>query len=79
MKTKQFQTTLKCSGCVASLEPFLEAAPEIKSWEVDLESENKVLTVRGEDLNSKFVLSLLEKAGFQGNEIKKGIFKKVFG
>jgi len=79
MKEKRFTTTLRCGGCTAKITPLMEAEPSIEEWSVDLESEGKVLTVRGNDVKSDRVLELLKEAGFEGKEMKHGIFKKVFG
>ncbi|SFF13480.1 Heavy-metal-associated domain-containing protein [Thermoflexibacter ruber] len=54
-------------GCVAQVTPFLNAATNIQSWEVDIQHPEKVLTVKG-DIDKKQLIQLIEKAGFKARE-----------
>ena len=78
MATKKFKTNLKCGGCKATVMPYLDAEPSISSWEVDLDSSDKVLTVTGDKVDSQRIVELFRTAGFEAKEIK-GFLKKVFG
>lgn len=64
MNTLTFKTNLKCSGCVAGVKPNLDALSEIKSWNVDLTSEDKLLIVEG-DINASEIQKAFEQAGYQ--------------
>lgn len=69
MKTYQFNTTLKCEGCVAKIKPFLDGDDKIKNWNVDLSKSPKVLSVESESISAEEVKDLLAKAGYKGEEI----------
>jgi len=59
-----FKTSLKCNGCVQSITPSLNNIPEIKSWKVDLDSENRLLEVEALlDVSDK-VIENVKKAGY---------------
>ena len=69
MKDTKFKTTIKCSGCVDTVTPFLNEAVGAGNWEVDLNSPMKVLTVRG-DIDKSKVTKAMEKAGYRAEEQK---------
>ncbi|PKP29629.1 MAG: hypothetical protein CVU00_14735 [Bacteroidetes bacterium HGW-Bacteroidetes-17] len=65
MKTYTFKTSLKCSGCVSSLMPFMNELKGVQKWDLDLASEKKILTVKAEDfLEVKDIISTVAKAGY---------------
>ncbi|RAW02063.1 heavy-metal-associated domain-containing protein [Pseudochryseolinea flava] len=64
METTKFKTNIKCSGCVATVTPFLNEALGEDKWEVDYNNPSKVLTVVGEKDNAK-VIQAVEKAGYK--------------
>lgn len=68
METIKFKTTIKCSGCVAKVTPFLNEALGEDNWEVDYSNPSKILTVVGEQDKTKIVQAV-EKAGFKADEI----------
>ena len=70
----KFSTTLHCQGCLQRLKPYLENEPSISKWEMDLKSEDKILTVEGSIPTSK-VISILEEAGFKGEIYKANPLK----
>ena len=45
MKIMKFKTNVKCQGCVDRIAELFTKNKEISSWEVDLTSDDKVLTV----------------------------------
>lgn len=59
-----FRTTLKCQGCVAKVQPYLDSLTGIESWEVDLESQERRLIVRG-NVDPKAVQEKVEEAGYK--------------
>ncbi|GAB4195021.1 MAG: hypothetical protein OHK0057_16940 [Thermoflexibacter sp.] len=63
----KLKTNIKCMGCIAQVTPFLNAATNIQSWEVDIQHPEKVLTVKG-DIDKKQLIQLIEKAGFKAQE-----------
>jgi copper chaperone len=68
METTKFKTTIKCSGCVSKVTPFLNEALGEHNWEVDYYNPAKVLTVVGEKDNIK-VIKAVEKAGYKAETI----------
>jgi copper chaperone CopZ len=68
METKQFKTTIKCSGCVAKATPFLNEAVGEDNWEVDYNNPSKILTVVGE-INTARIIEAVEKAGYRAEMV----------
>jgi copper chaperone len=68
MESLKFKTTIKCSGCVAKVTPFLNDALGEDNWEVDYNNPQKVLTVVGED-DKKKVIEAIEKAGYKAEAL----------
>ena len=64
MKTQKFKTNINCSNCLAKVTPLLNAEPKINSWSVDLESEDRILTLESEDITPEEVFKTVIKAGF---------------
>ena len=63
METIKFKTNIKCGGCIAAVTPFLTAENGIDKWEVDLQSENRVLSVEtGKSAGE--VVEVIKKAGY---------------
>ena len=78
METLKYKTNMKCGGCVSSVAPYLDKEPNVEHWEVDLESGDKVLTVKGKGLSSDRIVSVVKEAGFEARP-SGGFFKKIFG
>lgn len=68
METTKFKTTIKCSGCVEKVTPFLNEALGEGNWEVDYNNPSKVLTVAGEKDKTK-VIQAVEKAGYKAETL----------
>jgi copper chaperone len=68
METIKFKTTIKCSGCVATATPFLDEALGKDNWKVDTNNPSKVLTVTGENDQTK-IIQAIEKAGFKAEAL----------
>jgi copper chaperone len=68
METIKFKTTIKCSGCVATVTPFLNEALGENNWQVDTNDPSKVLTVAGERDRAK-VIQAVQAAGYKAEEI----------
>ena len=64
-----FKTNIKCGGCVAKVKPFLDNLKEIKSWNVDLASVDRVLTVEGE-IKAETITRALAEAGYSAEKIQ---------
>lgn len=69
MQELKFKTTLKCGGCESNVKPGLDTISEIESWEVDLASADKILTVTAtEDVEAQ-VKAAFEAKGFVAERI----------
>lgn len=68
-KTFKFKTNLKCGGCVAKVKPGLDAAKEIVSWSVDLNSPDRVLTAELNSEDIQIVQNILSQAGYKADKI----------
>lgn len=68
MDTIKFKTTIKCSGCVAQVTPFLDEALGENNWKVDVNDPAKVLTVMGEK-DEKGVIDAVQKAGYKAEKL----------
>jgi copper chaperone CopZ len=62
--TRKFRSNLRCGSCVATLKPYLDRAPGVDSWEVDIASPHKTLTVAG-DAPTEAVKEAVSQAGYQ--------------
>ena len=60
----QFKTNLNCESCVAAVKPFLDGVPNIRDWEVDTATSDKILTVTGDSISLDSVTAAVAKAGF---------------
>ena len=45
MQTLRFKTDLKCAGCMYAIKPYMDALEGIESWDVDLDSKEKIVEV----------------------------------
>jgi copper chaperone len=71
METIKFKTNIKCSGCVATVTPFLNEALGENKWEVDYNNPSKILTVVG-DKDRETVIRAVEKAGYKAEDLLEG-------
>lgn len=70
MKILHFKTNINCSGCVATVRPFLDKEESINNWQVDTAGKDKMLRVSGPNLDPQRVKSLIERAGFKAEVIE---------
>jgi copper chaperone len=74
MKEAKYKTNINCNGCIATVTPFLEKLNNIQHWEVDIKDKEKILTVRGEELDKKAIEKAVAEAGFSIEPKKKKWF-----
>lgn len=65
MKKISYKSNINCSGCVAKVSPVLNDLKSIKTWEVNTEHPDKLLTIESEDEVTDEVKSALRKVGFK--------------
>ena len=68
MSELKFKTNINCGSCLAKVSPLLNAEGGIQNWEVDLESEDRILTVNTE-MQGEEVSKTVLKAGFVATEL----------
>ena len=73
MKKTVFKTNINCGTCVANVTPFLDRAESIESWEVDTTNKEKLLSVKGQNIDKSEVARLVEEAGYTIEEKKRGL------
>jgi copper chaperone CopZ len=71
MKTLQFKTNIKCSGCIATVTPFLNKVVGEKNWEVDISKPEKLLTIRPDSdvVTAIDVEAALKEAGYTSEAV----------
>ena len=60
-----FKTNINCGSCIRAVTPFLDQVNGIKSWEVDTNNPEKILTVNSEGASAEQVLAAVTEAGFE--------------
>lgn len=64
-KTLKFKTNINCSGCVATVTPFLKDAEGILDWNVDTDNREKILSVHANGISEAEVMQKVKQAGFK--------------
>lgn len=62
MSTLKFKTNLKCAGCMYAIKPYMDNLKGIKSWDVDLESKDKIVEVVTDTATPEEIKEAIEKA-----------------
>jgi copper chaperone len=66
MEMIKFRTTIKCSGCVATVTPVLDEKVGKGNWQVDIQSPEKFLTITpGEPVNVAQLAKAIESVGYK--------------
>ena len=69
MSEARFKTTIQCNGCLSKVTPKLNEILEEQSWSVDLESDDRILTVNDDNVSVDAVVSAVKSVGFQIEEL----------
>ena len=69
MKTIKFKSNIKCNGCIAAINDKMNELVGENKWQVDLNSEDRILTVENDDISAKDVSEELSKLGYLAEEI----------
>jgi copper chaperone CopZ len=70
MSTLKFKSNINCTGCLSKVTPVLNDEQAIEKWNVDLEHDDRILTVETDELNAEEVQQKVRKAGFQAELIE---------
>jgi copper chaperone CopZ len=77
MKTLKFKTNINCGGCIKTVTPFLNELNDIE-WKVDIADKRKVLEVKTNSVEANQVVEKVQKAGYEIELLKEGIWNKIF-
>lgn len=69
MEEIKFKTNIKCSGCLEKVGPHLNNTAGIESWDVDLHSAEKVLSVNVKDVSEIRLVNIVKEAGYNLEQI----------
>ncbi len=66
METLKFKTTIKCSGCLEKVTPYLNETAGEDNWEVDIQTPEKILTVATDkDITEQEIVKAVVEAGYK--------------
>ncbi len=65
----KFKTNINCGGCIARVKPHLDKLEGIRSWEVDTDNPDKILSIEAISSSPEDITSLLKKCGFNAELI----------
>jgi copper chaperone len=71
MKRLKFKTNINCTGCLSKVKPVLDAETQIEKWEVDLQSDDRILTIEAENISSEEVSQAVARVGFNAEQISE--------
>ena len=69
MSEAKFKTTIQCNGCLSKVTPKLNEILKEQSWSVDLESDDRILTVNDDNVSVDAVVSAVKSVGFEIEEL----------
>lgn len=69
MKSLKFKSNINCSGCLSKVTPILDKEEGIEKWEVDLQHDDRILTVETSQLSAEEIQNTVNKAGFRSSLI----------
>ena len=72
MEAITFKTDLHCISCVSKIEPILNDNETIEEFNILIDHPEKLITIKGNDLDSGSIISEIEGAGYHA-EIKDDI------
>jgi len=70
MKILKFKTNINSANDVIKVTPHLDKEESISNWDIDTESEDKVLSVAGINLNPQKVEDAVQAAGFEAEVLR---------
>jgi len=61
MKTLRFKTNLKCAGCMYAIKPYMDEIEGIQSWDVDLNSPDRIVEVVTDSASTEEIRRAIER------------------
>ncbi|MDX5320354.1 MAG: cation transporter [Bacteroidota bacterium] len=71
MKQMKFRTSIKCTGCLNKVTPYLNDTRGIENWDLDLKNPEKVLTINASEASEEDVIQTVKKLGYEIEQIDK--------
>lgn len=71
MTELKFKSTIKCGGCISTVQPELNNLKGVESWEVDILHPDKILTVRSSTGDAQDIIDALKAVGYQASLIEE--------
>lgn len=68
METLKFKTNINCMGCVGKVTNKLNETVGADNWEVDINTPEKTLTVKGENITAEIIEEAVKATGFRAEE-----------
>jgi len=69
MEKIQLKTDLSCQHCVKTVEPILKNESGIKSYDINLEHPDNLVTIESEGADIGRVIGKFNEAGYQAQKI----------
>lgn len=69
MNTIKFKSNIKCGGCIAAINESMNEMVGENQWEVDLTSDDRILTVKTENVTSEEISEKLKNLGYTAEKI----------
>lgn len=70
MEILKFKTNVENQEAISKVAAYLDKEEGISKWNIDTESEEKILSVSGTDLSPQTVKNAVEQAGFKAETIR---------
>ncbi|MBB6609716.1 copper chaperone [Pontibacter sp. Tf4] len=70
MEIIKFKTNVENEEALSKVAPFLDKEESISRWHIDTESQDKLLSVSGNDLDPQQIENVVKQAGFMAEIIR---------
>ena len=60
-----FSSNIACNGCLSKVQPILDELEGVSSWEVDLESPEKIVTVETTTCEAEEIKQAVATVGYK--------------
>ena len=65
----KFKTNINCNHCIGKVTPILNSDDGISEWNIDLNSEDKILTVKGDKPDADKIVTALSEVGYFAEKV----------
>lgn len=66
-KEFRFRTNLNCNGCISKVKADLDNAEGVDKWNVDINTSDKILTVKSKGITTDEVAAIVKSKGFKAD------------